>query len=84
MRGGEGVSGGCASGQMGSLWCHFLLANTRVQPGSRPRSPVNTTLNFPGYWELGAGRTKHEPASLQAPSRYLIITPVKIRRLIGG
>ena len=73
------------AGQMGSLRCHFLLANMRVQPGSRPRLPVNTTLNFPGYSGAGsAGRTRLDWASLQAPTRYLIITPVKIRRLIGG
>ena len=43
------VAGQCLSGQMGSLWCHFLPANMRVQPVGRPGSPVNTTLNFPGY-----------------------------------
>ena len=49
------------SGQMGSLWCHFLLANMRVGQDSRPRFPVNTltTLNFPGYSGAGsAGLSK--------------------------
>ena len=50
------------SGQMGSQWCHFLLANMRVQLASRPRSPVNTTLNWSGYseltWEDKAGLRK--------------------------
>ena len=76
------VDGG-APGQMCSLWCHFLLANMRVQPGSRPRLPVNTTLNFPGY--SGAGLSKFTGSDLlfdnysckdQAADRRLTLTQV--------
>ena len=73
------------SGQMGSLWCHFLLANMRVQPASRPGSPVNTTLNSPGYCrDLAGPNIPDQGEDWDRPTCYLIITPVKIRRLIAG